>query len=63
MITLTKTSQLFQPLTEDLLIKFKKILSVPEALDADGDGRISDGEMLQAVRYWINDAEVPGTGG
>jgi len=47
----------------DLLIKFKKILSIPEALDADSDGRISDGEMLQAVIYWINDAEVPGTGG
>jgi len=62
-ITLAVQSEPFRPLTEDLLIRFNRILSVPEAIDADGDGRISDREMLQAIRYWLDDAEVPGTGG
>jgi hypothetical protein len=61
-ISLVRQS-VFQPMTEDLLIQFNRVLSVPEAIDADGDGRISDEEMLQAVRYWLNDEEVPGTGG
>ncbi|MCR4404872.1 MAG: hypothetical protein NUW06_06340 [Candidatus Acetothermia bacterium] len=62
-MTLVQKSQPFQPLTEDLLILFERSLSIPEAIDADGDGRISDGEMLQAIRYWIDDAPVPGTDG
>ncbi len=45
------------------MIKFNRILSIPEAIDADWDRRISEEEMLQAVRYWINDQEVPDTGG
>lgn len=62
-LSLVQKSEMFRPLTEDLLIKFDRLLSIPEAIDADGDGRITDREMLQAVRYWIDDAEVPGTGG
>jgi hypothetical protein len=62
-LTLVQKSEPFRPLTEDLLIVFARLLSIPEAIDADGDRRISDGEMLQAVRYWIDETEVPGTGG
>lgn len=62
-LALTEKSEPFRPLVEDLLIMFRHVLSIPEAIDADGDGRIADREMLQAVRYWIDDAEVPGTDG
>lgn len=62
-LSLTVKSEPFRPLVEDLLIMFRHVLSIPEAIDGDGDGRISDGEMRQAVRYWIDDAEVPGTDG
>jgi len=37
--------------------------SVTEAIDADDDGDIDDIEILNALDYWQNDEEVPGTGG
>jgi hypothetical protein len=38
-------------------------LSVSEAIDEDGDGRIGDFEILQAIEYWRTSAEVPDTSG
>lgn len=63
LLELTAESAPFRPLEEDLLIKFTRRLSVVEAVDTDGDRRISDAEIRQALCYWLDDAPVPGTAG
>jgi hypothetical protein len=37
--------------------------SIPSAVDENDDGRIGDFEVLDAIEYWRDDAEVPGTCG
>ena len=37
--------------------------TVVEAIDSDDDGYIGDFEVLQAIEYWRDDAEVPNTCG
>jgi len=38
-------------------------VSVGRAIDANGNGRIGDFEILEAIRLWRTGATVPGTGG
>lgn len=37
--------------------------STTAAIDSDGDGKIGDFEVLDAIEYWRTGAEVPGTCG
>lgn len=37
------------------------LLEVARALDADGNGRLGDAEVMQAVRFWVSAEVVPGT--
>jgi Ca2+-binding EF-hand superfamily protein len=37
-------------------------LSVPEAIDENGDGEIDSAELQQAISYWKETETVPNTG-
>jgi len=38
-------------------------VSIPETIDADGNGVIGDFEILEAIRLWRTGEKVPNTGG
>jgi hypothetical protein len=54
-----KTSSASSPVTATTAA----CLSIEAAIDRDDDGEINDTEMLNAIRYWQSNSEVPGTCG